>query len=98
MVRIEAIEKLTAQADVLREMGVTSLHVFGSTIDGRSTAMSDLDIFVDHDPERKFSLFDLVGVKLLIERQLGIEADVTTRSGLHPMLRLEIERDAVRVF
>lgn len=98
MVKIDAIEQLTAQADALREMCVTSLHVFGSTVDGRSTPASDLDIFVDHDRERKFSLFDLVGVKLLIERQLGIEADVTTRSGLHPMLRPDIERDAVRVF
>lgn len=98
MVRIDAIEQLTAQANALRELGVTGLHLFGSTVDGRSMPASDLDIIVDHDPGRKFSLFDLVGVKLLIERQLGVEADVTTRSGLHPMLRREIERDAVRVF
>lgn len=98
MIKIDAIERLTAQADALRAMGVTSLHIFGSTVDGRSTSKSDLDIFVDHDPTRKFSLFDLVGVKLLIERQLVIEADVTTRSGLHPMLRPDTERDAIRVF
>ena len=30
--------------------------------------------------------------------QLGIEVDVTTRDSLHPMLRKEIERTAVRVF
>jgi len=29
---------------------------------------------------------------------LGIEADVTTRGGLHPMLKDKIERSAVRVF
>ncbi len=59
---------------------------------------SDLDLFVDYDPAKKFSLVDLVDIKLLLEQELGIEVDVTTRDSLHPMLRNEIERTAVRVF
>ena len=46
----------------------------------------------------KFSLLELVGIKLLLEKKLGVPVDVTTRDSLHPMLRAEIEQSAVRVF
>jgi uncharacterized protein len=29
---------------------------------------------------------------------LGVDVDVTTRDGLHPMLRTNIEQSAIRVF
>jgi uncharacterized protein len=35
---------------------------------------------------------------LLLETELGAQVDVTTRDSLHPMLRADIERSAVRVF
>ena len=94
----EAIRRLSSCAEPLRAAGITALHVFGSTATGRARADSDLDVFVDHEDDAGFSLFDLVGVKLLIEEQLGVSADVTTRGGLHPMLREQIERSAIRVF
>ena len=34
----------------------------------------------------------------LLEDELGMRIDVTTRDGLHPMLRQDIEQSAVRVF
>ena len=73
-------------------MGATSLYLFGSTARDEAAANSDLDLFLEYDP------VDLVGIKLFLEETLGIEADVTTRDGLHPMLKDKIERSAVRVF
>jgi uncharacterized protein len=29
---------------------------------------------------------------------LGVDVDITTRDGLHPMLRTDIEQSAIRVF
>lgn len=98
MSKDEVLAKLVDCAEELRASGVASLHVFGSTVNGRATPNSDLDIFIDQDRTRKFSLFDLVGVKLLIEDRLGVSADVATRESLHPMLRAGIERSAIRVF
>ena len=98
MTRTEAIQKLKRCADAVKARGATSLYLFGSTIRGEAARDSDLDLFVDYDPARKFSLVDLVDIKLLLEQELGIEIDVTTRDSLHPMLRNEIERTAVRVF
>jgi len=94
----EALAKLKGCADAIRARGATSLYLFGSAVRGEAKPDSDLDLFIDYDPEKKFSLVDLVGIKLLLEDELGVEVDVTTRDSLHPMLRKNIEQSAVRVF
>ena len=79
-------------------MGATSLYVFGSTVRDDALPNSDLDVFIDYNPDSRFNAFDLVGIKQYLEDELKIPVDVTTRDGLHPMLKADIERSAVRVF
>ena len=98
MNRIEAIARLKARAAAIKACGATSLYLFGSTARNEAGTNSDLDLFVDYDPAKKFSLLDLVGIKLLLEDELGMAVDVTTRDSLHPRLREDIEKSAVRVF
>ena len=40
----------------------------------------------------------LVGIKLALEDTLGLDVSVTTRNSLHPMMKDDIEREAIRVF
>ena len=56
----------------------------------------DLDLVIDYDPNGRFNASDLVGIKQYFEEELKIAVDVTTRDGLHPMLKAEIERTAVQ--
>ncbi len=98
MNRIEAIARLRDQADAIKSRGATSLYLFGSFVRGEATSKSDLDLFVDYDPQKKFSLVDLVDIKNLLEDELGMAVDVTTRDSLHPALRADIEKSAIRVF
>ena len=98
MTREDAIIQLKAHAGSMRDMGATSLYLFGSTARDSARPDSDLDLFIDYDPESRFNGFDLVGIKLFLEEQLGTEVDVTTRDSLHPRLRARIERSAVKVF
>lgn len=79
-------------------MGATSLYVFGSTVRDEGRPARDLDLFIDYDSNGRFNAFDLVGIKQYLEDELKLPVDVTTRDGLHPMLREEIERSALRIF
>ncbi|UCI05975.1 nucleotidyltransferase family protein [Mesorhizobium sp. B1-1-8] len=98
MSRNEVIERLRKNADAIRGMGATSLYLFGSAARGDARSDSDLDLFIDYDPVRRFSLIDLVGIKQFLEEKMSAEIDITTRDSLHPMLKADIERSAVRIF
>jgi predicted nucleotidyltransferase len=98
MTRDEAVGKLKTQVAAIKALGATSLYLFGSVARDEADAASDLDLFVDYDPNGRFNALDLVDIKLLLESNLGLAVDVTTRDSLHPMLADEIQKSAVRVF
>ncbi len=98
MTRQDALKLIGSLAPQARALGVTGLYVFGSTARDQATPVSDLDVFVEYDQGRPFSLLDLMRVKHLLEDAGGGNVDITTRAGLHPALRDRIEREAIRVF
>jgi predicted nucleotidyltransferase len=98
MNRTQTVAKLQSYADAIKAFGATSLFLFGSIARNENNSNSDLDLFVDYDPNGKFNALDLVDIKFLLEDRLGLEVDDTTRDSLHPMLRDDIEKSAVRVF
>ena len=97
MTRADIIAALRNQAPDIRSFGATSLYLFGSAARGEASDDSDVDLFVDYDPER-FSFVELIRLRERLSHILGRPADLTTREGLHPMLRPQIEAEAVKVF
>src|SRR3954470_2215787 len=71
------------EKDALRAKGVAALYVFGSVARGEAGAGSDVDFFIDLEPDARFSIIDLVGVKDDLSERLGVAADLHTRDGLH---------------
>jgi predicted nucleotidyltransferase len=98
MNRHEAILALKSQATDVKALGATALYLFGSTARDDASAASDLDLFIDYDPESKFSLIELVGIKQFLESRLDVPVDLTTRDSLDPLLRDRIESSAERIF
>jgi uncharacterized protein len=98
MKRTEALKKLREYAEAIKGLGATSLYLFGSTARNKAKTGSDIDLFIDYDPKSRFSALDLVAAKRLLEDGLGIEVDLTTRRGLHPLIRKRVEAEATRVF
>jgi predicted nucleotidyltransferase len=94
----EAIARLESCAPELASRGAKALFLYGSTVRDEARLDSDLDLFIDYDPNSTFNAFDLVGLKLMLEEELSARVDLTTRDGLHPMLRGRIESAAIRVF
>ena len=97
MKRSDVVTRLRDHAAELRARGIVSVHLFGSTARDEAGPESDVDLFLDTDPNRKFSLIDLADVGFLLEDLLGARVDVTTRDSLHPSLRAGIEAAAERV-
>lgn len=98
MKQVDAISQLKRLAPAVRAMGATALFVLSSTARDEAKPTSDLDLFIDHDPARRFSLIELIGIQQFLEQELSMAVDLTTRNSLHPLLRADIERSALRVF
>lgn len=92
-----AIKLLKQHEGEIRARGVTRLALFGSTVREDTREDSDVDVVVDIEPGRKFSLIDLASLRVLLCDVFGCEADVVIREDLRPRFREEIERDTVRV-
>jgi len=98
MTRAETLASLNAHSAAIRARGATALYLFGSTARDEARGGSDVDLFVEYDGAKTFSLLDLAGIKNFLEDTLAVSVDVTTRDSLHPRLRDRIERSAIRVF
>ena len=93
----DAINQIKQQSAILKDAGATSMYIFGSYARNENRPDSDLDVFVDYDPAKRFSLLDLIKIERMVAEHLKVPVDMTTRDSLNPMLRGQIEAEAVRV-
>ena len=98
MSREDSIRVLREHADEIRALGVARLALFGSLARGEERPESDVDVVVDIEAGRKFSLIDLAGLHVLLSDLFGRETDVVIRKNLRPHMREAVEADAVPVF
>jgi uncharacterized protein len=98
MRRDEVIAKLKEAEPAMRARGAAALYLFGSHARDEARPDSDVDVFIDKDSSRKFGFDEFMDIYLLLQERLGENVDYGTREGLHPLLRPDIEREAVRVF
>ena len=98
MRRDDVIARLKTAETALRALGVGSLYLFGSYARDDARPNSDVDVFVDPAPNGAFDFLSFMGAYEAIEQAVGTTVDYGTRTGLHPLLRTDIEQEAVRVF
>jgi predicted nucleotidyltransferase len=98
MRRDDVIAKLKQTEPALRGFGVAALYLFGSHARDEARADSDIDVFIDVAPDAAFGLRPYMGAFETLKQAVGEKVDYGTRNGLHPMLRPDIEREAIRIF
>ena len=99
MGRNEIIDKLKAVEPELRAHGVAALYLFGSHARDEGRENSDIDVFVDKAPGRKFGLDAFMGAYVVLKNAFpGVEIGYTTREGLVDCYRPYIEHGAIRIF
>lgn len=96
--RDEIIAGLRRLEKDLRAHGIVRLAIFGSRARGDNRPESDLDVLVDVESGRKFSLLDLIGVSHIIGDQFGIPANMFMRRSLEPQMARTIEPDIIEIF
>lgn len=100
MRRDEVIARLKEAEPALRGFGVGALYLFGSHARDEGRADSDIDVFVDPAPGENFGFLPYMDAYQTIQHAIGRDAEVgySTREGLSPYIRAEVEREAVRIF
>jgi predicted nucleotidyltransferase len=78
-----------------RARGVAGLTLFGSRARGDNRLDSDIDIMIDIEAGRKFSLLDLVGVAHHVEDVFGLPANIFMRRSLDPDFLAEARKSEI---
>ena len=81
-------DKLFALKDeivpILKKNGIRKAWLFDSVLEKGFEGANDIDTLID--PPERFSLLDLVHMKLEIEEAVGKKADIVVRRSVHPYI------------
>lgn len=91
----KALQLIQGKLPELQRFGVKTLAVFGSTARREATPSSDIDILVTFITPPTFDQY--IETKLFLEDLLGCRVDLVPQDGLRPLVRAEVEREAIYV-
>ena len=96
--RDETLRSLRQNADEIRRYGATAMFLFGSTARNQTRPDSDVDLFIDYNPDGSFTFVQWSRLEEYLGQLLGRDVDLMTRNSLHPRLKERIERSSIQVF
>jgi uncharacterized protein len=96
---LEAVRvQLAAEEAELRRRGVRHLAVFGSVVRGNDQPDSDVDVAVEVEPGRSFSLIRMEETRQFLEDALRRPVDLGEIDSFRPQVRAAFEREKVAIF
>ena len=90
--------QLAATEPELRRRGVRHLAVFGSVARGEDRANSEVDLAVEIEDGRSFSLIRMEEARLLLRDALRRPVDIGEIDSFRPQVRAAFERDRIPIF
>ena len=78
---------------IMKRYKAKEIELFGSIVRGEQSETSDIDILVDF--EEGADLFDLTGLAIFLEEELGRKVDVVPKRALREELRQSVLREAM---
>ena len=91
-------QQLAATEAELRRRGVRHLAIFGSVARGDDRADSDIDLAIEIEDGRPFSLIRMEEARLLLEDTLRRPVDLGEVATFRPQVRAAFDRDRVLIF
>lgn len=92
--RDDALRILGEHRDEIAARGVRTLSIFGSVARDEARPESDVDVLIE--PSGPISYFELFDLQTYLEELLGRHVDLFTPNSLHPMIRAQVTREAIR--
>jgi predicted nucleotidyltransferase len=92
------VQTLRAHELELRAAGIVHLRLFGSVARGEASPYSDVDLMVDLDGSRKFSLLDMSSLENRLSDILQVNVDLALSKSMKEPMRRSAEREAVLAF
>ena len=97
MQSMRVVEVLRGHESQLREFGISSLRLFGSTARDEAEAGSDVDVLLETSAQPRLGLRFLETLEELGE-ELGAPVNFSFPEAMQPWLRQRIEAEAIQVF
>jgi predicted nucleotidyltransferase len=100
MRRDDVIARLKQTEPALRAAGVGALYLFGSHVRDEASLDSDIDVFVDPAPDKHLGFLPFMETYEALQEAFDhrVEIGYSTRAGLSPHIRPDVEREALRIF
>jgi len=82
---------------ILKKNHIIKAGIFGSYARGDNKKNSDVDILIQIKNGKKFSLFDMIGLQIEIEKRLKRKVDLITYESISPYLKRYILEDEIKI-
>ncbi len=84
---------------VLKSDGrVTSAWLFGSFARGEETTSSDIDLMVELNKEKKYSMFDLLDISFILGKSINRNVDIVEKGYLKKFARQTAESELIKIY
>lgn len=94
----EILNKLKEVKPTLyREFYIKNLGLFGSYVRGENSDSSDIDILIEYDESKPFSLFTLIGLEDFLTKLFNLKVDLVNKKSIKPALKENILKEVIFV-
>lgn len=72
--------------------------VFGSVSRGEATNDSDIDIMIEFNTRKKYSMFDLIDIAHTLEKKIKRKVDLSEKGALYDFAKRDAEKDLIQIY
>lgn len=94
----EILKKLKEIKPILStDFYIKNLGLFGSYARGENSESSDIDILIEYDENKAFSLFTLIKLEEFLTKLFNVKVDLVNKKSIKPDLKDSILKEVVFV-
>lgn len=74
---------------------IKNLGLFGSYVRGENSPSSDIDILIEYDESKAFSLFTIIELEDFLTKLFNIKVDLVNKKSIKPALKENILKEVI---